>query len=112
MFYLLYKHQWNTKPFHFNSFLVWKAWFICSHSKGDIFTCEDIKFSHEYFIDVYIINIDIISPHCFYLKEEQRRQHRKIARKEKKQKTAVDDGDIDPDLAATMGFSGFGSTKK
>ena len=28
MFYLLYKHQWNTKPFHFNSFLVWKAWFI------------------------------------------------------------------------------------
>ena len=57
-------------------------------------------------------NIDIISPHCFYLKEEQRRQHRKIARKEKKQKTAVDDGDIDPDLAATMGFSGFGSTKK
>ena len=25
MFYLLYKHQWNTKPFHFNRFLVWKA---------------------------------------------------------------------------------------
>ena len=22
MFYLLYKHQWNTKPFHFNGFLV------------------------------------------------------------------------------------------
>ena len=28
MFFLLYKHQWNTKPFHFNSFLVWKARFI------------------------------------------------------------------------------------
>ena len=28
MFYLLYKHQWTTKPFHFNSFLVWKEWFI------------------------------------------------------------------------------------
>ena len=28
MFYLLYKHQWTTKPFHFNSFLVWKARFI------------------------------------------------------------------------------------
>ena len=27
MFYLLYKHQWNTKPFHFHSFLVWKARF-------------------------------------------------------------------------------------
>ena len=26
MLFLLYKHQWNTKPFHFNSFLVWKAW--------------------------------------------------------------------------------------
>ena len=25
MFYLLCKHQWNTKPFHLNSFLVWKA---------------------------------------------------------------------------------------
>ena len=28
MFYLLYKHQWITKPFHFNSFLLWKAQFI------------------------------------------------------------------------------------
>ena len=28
MFYLLYKHQWNTKLFHFNSFLVWKEGFI------------------------------------------------------------------------------------
>ena len=28
MFYLLYKHQWNTKPFYLNSFLVWKVWFI------------------------------------------------------------------------------------
>ena len=25
MFYLLYKHHRNTKPFHFKSFLVWKA---------------------------------------------------------------------------------------
>ena len=28
MFYLLCKHQWNTKTFHFNSFLVWKEGFI------------------------------------------------------------------------------------
>ena len=28
MFYLLYKHQWNTKPLHFNNFLAWKARFI------------------------------------------------------------------------------------
>ena len=26
--YLLYKDQWTTKPFHFNSLLVWKARFI------------------------------------------------------------------------------------
>jgi len=43
--------------------------------------------------------------------EEQRKQQRKIARKEKKQKT-FDDGVIDPDLAAMMGFSGFGTSKK
>lgn len=47
----------------------------------------------------------------FYWKEEQRKQQRKIARKEKKQKT-FDDGVIDPDLAAMMGFSGFGTSKK
>ena len=48
MFFLLYKQQWNTKPFHFNSFLIWKARFIMgSHSKGDIFTCEEnMLFSH------------------------------------------------------------------
>ena len=28
LFYLLYKHQWNTKPFYLNSFLVWKVRFI------------------------------------------------------------------------------------
>ena len=28
MFYLLYKHQWNAKPFYLNSFLVWKVRFI------------------------------------------------------------------------------------
>ena len=28
MFYLLYKHQWTNKPYHFNSFLVWKERFI------------------------------------------------------------------------------------
>ena len=47
MFYLLYKHQWTTKPFHFNSFVVWKARLLCSHSSGDIFTREDnMLFSH------------------------------------------------------------------
>ena len=47
MFSLLYKHQWNTNPFHFNSFLVWKRDLLWSHSNGDIFTCEyNMLFSH------------------------------------------------------------------
>ena len=43
IFYLLYKHKWNTKPFHFNIFNVEaKARFIlCNHNDGDLFTCED-----------------------------------------------------------------------
>ncbi|KAJ7369666.1 zinc finger, matrin-type 2 [Desmophyllum pertusum] len=44
--------------------------------------------------------------------EEQRKQQRKVARKEKKQTPAVGDGEIDPDLAAMMGFAGFGTSKK
>lgn len=47
-----------------------------------------------------------------FSKEEQRKKQRKVARNEKKQKTVMDDGDIDPDLAATMGFAGFGTSKK
>ena len=47
MFYLLYKHQWTTKPFHFNSFWCERRDLLCSHSNGDIFTCEDnMLFSH------------------------------------------------------------------
>ena len=47
MFYLLYKHQWNAKPFYLNSFLVWRCGLLWSHSNGDIFTCEEINFSCE-----------------------------------------------------------------
>ena len=47
LFFLLYKHQWNTKPFHSNSFWYERHDLLCSHSKGDIFTCEDnMLFSH------------------------------------------------------------------
>lgn len=49
----------------------------------------------------------------YFSKEEQRKQQRKVARKEKKQNTTgVEDGDLDPDIAATMGFAGFGTSKK
>ena len=47
----------------------------------------------------------------FFYQEDQRRQQRKDARREKKIKPS-EDFDIDPELAATMGFGGFGSSKK
>ena len=69
MFYLLYKHQWNTKPFHFNSFFGVKgaiyyeaiATGIFSHVK---ITCYFHMWRYRqvfarklawYFIGVYII---------------------------------------------------------
>ena len=38
MFYLLYKHQWNTIPFHFSQE---RRDLICNHSNGNLFTYED-----------------------------------------------------------------------
>ena len=55
MFFSLYKHQWNTKPFHVYLIVFWCV----------IFTCQDIKFSGRkltwYFIGVYIIKMFILS---------------------------------------------------
>ena len=44
MFYILYKHQWNAKPFHFNFFGCKKCNVLCSHSNSYLFACEDIMF--------------------------------------------------------------------
>ena len=47
IFYLLYKHQWNAKPFYLKSFWSERCGLLWSHSNGDIFTCEDnMLFSH------------------------------------------------------------------
>ena len=48
IFYLLYKHQWNAKPFYLKSFLVWKVPFIMKPQQWwSVFTCEDnMLFSH------------------------------------------------------------------
>ena len=50
MFYILCKHQWTTKPFHFNTLIVFwceRRDLLCSRSNGDIFTREDnMLFSH------------------------------------------------------------------
>ena len=34
---------------HFTLIVFWyeRRNLLCSHSNGDIFTCEDVKFSHE-----------------------------------------------------------------
>ena len=57
MFYLLYKHQWNTKPFHFNSFWCERHYLLCN------ITCYFHMWRYQvfawkliwYFIGVYII---------------------------------------------------------
>ena len=36
IFCLLYKHQWNTKPFYFTQ----RRDLLCNHNDGDLFTCE------------------------------------------------------------------------
>ncbi|KAH9370366.1 zinc finger matrin-type protein 2 [Haemaphysalis longicornis] len=44
--------------------------------------------------------------------EEKLREYRREKRKERKRKAQEPTEDVDPDMAATMGFSGFGSSKK
>ena len=43
MFYLLYIINTNEIPNHFTLIVFWceRCDLLCSHSKGDIFTCED-----------------------------------------------------------------------
>ena len=37
MFYLLYLHQWNAKPFHLNSFLAAeRRYILCTHRRGTL----------------------------------------------------------------------------
>ncbi|XVF57575.1 hypothetical protein PTKIN_Ptkin06aG0216600 [Pterospermum kingtungense] len=44
--------------------------------------------------------------------EERRRQRRERKKEKKKEKAAEEEPEIDPDVAAMMGFGGFGSSKK
>ena len=45
----IYYINTNEIPNHFTLLVLWceRRDLLCSHSKGDIFTCEDIKFSRE-----------------------------------------------------------------
>ena len=46
---LFYYLNNNEIPYHFTSTVFWceRCDLLCSYSNGDIFTCEDIKFSCE-----------------------------------------------------------------
>ena len=67
----LYKHQWNTKPFHFNSFLVWKARFIIFVAKAKVMfshlkiTCYFHMWRYQVFawkLTWYLIGVYITHP--------------------------------------------------
>ena len=47
MFYLLYRHQCNTKPFHFHIFLLRMVRFIMWPWYRDISACEDDMYFHN-----------------------------------------------------------------
>jgi len=44
--------------------------------------------------------------------EERKRQRRERKKEKKKEKAAEEEPEVDPDVAAMMGFGGFGSSKK
>ena len=49
-----------------------------------------------------------------FLQEEKQKVYRREKRKERKRKATddLDGAEMDPDMAAIMGFSGFGTSKK
>lgn len=51
----------------------------------------------------------IILMFFFYLQEEKQKAYRRERKKAGKRKADEDYDDVDPDMAAVMGFSGFGS---
>jgi U4/U6.U5 tri-snRNP component SNU23 len=48
----------------------------------------------------------------FCPQEEKQKAYRRDKRKDRKRKAQGDIDEGDPDMAAVMGFSGFGTTKK
>ena len=68
MFYLLYKHQ--EIPNHFTLIVFWceRHDLLCSHSNGDIFTCEDnMLFSHVK-ISSFCAKAHLVFNWCLYNK--------------------------------------------
>ena len=63
MFSLLHTHQWNTKPFHSNSFFCERCDLLCSHSNNDI-SC--VKYS----ISSFCMKAHLVFHWCLYNKLE------------------------------------------
>ena len=69
MFYLLYKHQWNTKPFQWNSFFSCERRnLLCSHSNGDIFTCENTMLFSRVKIPCFRAKAHLVFHWCLHSK--------------------------------------------
>ena len=70
MFYLLYKHQWNAKPFNFNILLLRRRDVSCSHSNRVIFTCEDNMLFSRVKISCFRAKAHLVFHWCLYNKKE------------------------------------------
>ena len=65
IFYLLCKHQWNTKPFHFR---CERRDLLCNHSNGVIFTCENNVLSSRVKISRFRAKAHLVFHWCLYYK--------------------------------------------
>lgn len=64
-------------------------------------------------INVKFLICDLNKIKCFSIQEEKLKEYRKEKKKEKKRKhDELDDEPQNDEMAALMGFSGFGSSKK
>ena len=66
MFYLLHKHQWNTKPIPLIIFWCERRDLLCSHSNGDIFTCEDNTLFSHVKISSFHAKAHLVFQRCLY----------------------------------------------
>ena len=59
MYCSIYYINTNEIPNHFTKIVFWceRCDLLCSHSNGDIFTCEDIKFLRESSLGISLVFI-------------------------------------------------------
>lgn len=65
MFYLLYKHQWNTKPCSSSIFSAAKGTiFSLSYNNGDLFPCEDLTHYFHVWNSRYLVFVQKLTWYC------------------------------------------------